>query len=1288
MLSTCLFLSLLCQMLCAQGNKHFAFQNLTVENGLSQNSVIGVAQDSTGYLWLATQDGLNRYSGKDFVRYNKQFQDITRPTFSRLGKVYVDRQNRLWIATSSGKLELYRRESDDFETVSGLSDVSALYQTLNHDFYVGTFAEGLFQIRAETQDTIHVLQAKETALAVYDMLENRDSLWIACSGKVYVLAEGKKTTEVHVSGAQLPNFSALARTENEAIWLGTYGQGLFRKTSQSAEFVPFVHPKLPNDLNVEDIFVDSQNRMWIATYGNGLYLYDPKDHSVLNFTENKDNPFAIHYNDLLCLYEDNAGVLWIGSDGAGANYYDSYLLKFNVLTDNQLPKNTTVDVIRSIATDYSGRVWIGTSGKGLTRMNLNKENTAVTFTPANSDLASGRIMSLRFDGKDLWIGHQGFGLNIWEASGKMRYFPEIADYSIWRIVEESENRSWLCTERHGLILFDKKSGVVELFSSENSALTSNNIRTVIKGEKDILWIGTEENGLFRLDLSSKEISAIKEIPDKIKSLHYADGLLWIGTNGNGLKSLNVNNGELRVFSEKDGLPNNVVYGILPDGEGNLWLSSNMGIAKFDTETLNIVKYDNYDYLQSYEFNTGAYHKDEEGVLYFGGLKGLNWFNPKQLQINPIRPQTVLTGMQVFGRDVALQKDLELHYNENTVTFTFASLVFSQPDRNQYKYRLLANDTEWISSGNANTAHYTNLPPDRYEFQVLSSNYDGVWAEIPAKYTFTILKPWYATNLAKVLYVALFLTLSYLFVYYLKWRWSIQQKLKLEQEETSRLKKLDELKTKLYTDISHEIRTPLTLISGPIHNQLSRSNLSEKDKKDLDLVRKNSDRMMQLVNQMLDLSRLESGEVRLQVSKGNLNILLKQSVEAFVYLAAQKEIVLTSQIEGLENAWFDRDAVEKMLSNLISNAIKYAPQGSQVYIAATEKEGHLHFSIANEANAETLGNLNSLFKRFYQNNVLSEGLGVGLALVSELAKLSQGSIEAEGLEHNMLNFRLTLPITEEAFDPESIHQEIPDSDLNILPLDENQGQYTLLIVEDNLEIREFTASLFQDRYRIILAQNGKEGLEKVSEFMPDLIISDIMMPVKSGIDLCREVKEEPLTSHIPVVLLTAKAGDRHEIEGYKTGADSYVTKPYSSEKLKLIVFKLLEIRNKLKAHYSQTFSINPNLAITSTEADFLKRLQEVTEKNIVDPEFTSEKFSRLMSMSRSQLHKKLQAIVGLSASEFIRSQRLQLAKELLRKSDATISEIAYQVGFNTPSYFNKCFKQAYGCTPNEYLLKPL
>ena len=1265
----------------AQETKQFSFRNLTVNEGLSQNSVVSIAQDSIGYIWFATQDGLNKYDSKNFTYYNKQFHDITRPTYSQLGQLYKDDFGDFWIYSLNGWLEHYNYKTKTFEPVVEIPLTTKIYRYNKSKLWIGGL-DGLYEVDIETKTVIKKFQNTLNTVSVFDIISLDENVYLATSNGIYEINENKIIQSF--SKEPIP-FSVLA-IKDDLLFAGTYGNGLHCYnliSKQKNNEWSFLFPK---QLNIQDILIDTKSRLWLATYGNGVFVKETQDKAVKHFLEKKDNPFALHYNDVLTIFEDNTGVIWLGTDGAGLSYYDEHLSKFNVITNRQVPDNVSVDVVRAIVVDSKKTIWLGTSGKGLTSVKPFKEDYT-TFTTKNSAINSDRIMSLCIVNDDLWIGFQNKGLQIKQKNGTFKTISSLENLTIWKIYTDSYNTIWLCTQEQGLIKVDQNAKIIKRINQDNSGLTTNNIRTIEEDTNGTLWIGTETNGLFKLDNQTQNVFKIDDITDKIKSLYFNENTLWIGTNGNGITAYSISNGITKNYTTDDGLANNVIYGILPDTEGNLWLSSNKGISKFNplnTNRKNIENYTQNSGLQDFEFNTGAYYKGSDGTLYFGGLKGVNWFKPDEITSNQAQPKTIISKLELFDKEQPLNSEVNFKHNENTLTFTFAGLHFSEPDKNLYSYKLENHDSDWSLPGYSNIAHYTNLPPNDYTFLVTSSNYDGVWNATPTTHRFTISKPWYKTNLAYIIYIILQLLILYAIYSYFKFKWKLETQLRLEHAEAERLKELDEFKTKLYTNISHEFRTPLTLISGPIDKQLTNKRLNKNDKQELKLVKRNAMRLLGLVNQMMDLSLIDAGQIKLKLEEGNLGIIFKQLVAAFRYKANEKDITITASINDLDNCWFDRDILEKIGSNLLSNAIKYAPSKSEIYFTAQEQNEQLQLSIINNNDKVKADKLGQLFERFYQNNETSEGIGVGLALVKDLVTLSKGTILANTLNDNQIQFSVNLPISKKAFSDFELLDQKEDAPLTEVKPSLNKKQPTIFVIDDEKDILDFVASIFEGTYNVIKTTKSAKAIELIRKELPDLVISDIMMPDIDGIELCNQLKKDNLTSHIPIVLLTAKVTQDQLREGLETGADAYVTKPFNADILKIRVDKLIQTRVLLKQRFNAQPILTEALEVTSVEAKFMQHLKEVLDEHLVNPEFTSDSFGKLMLMSRTHLHRKLKAIVGMSTSEFIRSQRLLLAKDVLRKESGNISEAAYLVGFNSVSYFVKCFKSAYNETPSQFV----
>ncbi|EDP71932.1 two-component system sensor histidine kinase/response [Flavobacteriales bacterium ALC-1] len=1277
----CLILST--SFIWCQQTKQFSFRNLTVNEGLSQNSVVSIAQDSIGYIWFATQDGLNRYDGKSFVHYNKQYQDVTRSNYAQLGQLLSDSFGDFWSYSSNETIEKYNYETQLFDSITPIKSGTILHRKDKETLWVGTLQNGLASVNLKTQSVKFLFKEQLKNTSVFEIKTIDNSIFLGTSKGIFKIDD---TIISHISFTNNYAVSSIIK-RNQQLIFGTYGDGIQIIDLQSNTLSQAHKNFAPNNLNIQDLFLDSKLRLWIATYGEGLYLSD-LDNKLLNFKANKEDPFAIHYNDILKIYEDNTGNIWFGSDGTGLSYYDEHLVKFNTLTSKQVPDDISVDVVRSIAVDTHDVIWLGTSGKGLTRIDR-KNKSFKTFTTQNSKLSSDRIMSLLIVGDNLWIGHQSNGLQILKSNGEFQFFPELDNRAIWKIYKDANNDIWLCTRTGGLIKYDSTLGIIQIYNSNNSNLP-NNIRTLEQGKENTLWVGTDNEGLYKLDSESTKIEKIDKVEDKIKSLYYSDGTLWIGTNGNGIKNINEKTLKVTTYNFEFGLPNKVVYGLLKDENGNLWVSTNKGISRFNPNDQYKHYVENFTIvngLQAYEFNTGAYFKAPDGEFYFGGIEGVNWFHPKNISYNEVLPKTIISKFEVFGDEQQIKPDLDFKHDNNTMTFTFASLHFSQPDKNFFSYKLENHDEDWSVSTYKNFAHYTNLPPNDYTFKVMSSNYEGIWNKTPVTFSFTINNPWYKTNLAYTIYGLLLILTLYTIYSYFKFKWKLETQVKLEHAEAKRLQQLDDFKTKLYTNISHEFRTPLTLISGPIDKQLANKAIKDSDKKELQLVKQNALRLLGLVNQMMDLSLIDAGQIKLKVQEGNLGIILKQLVSAFQYKANEKQITIISSVDKLENCWFDKDIIEKIGSNLLSNAVKYAPETSEIYLDAKEQNNQLFLSVINQNNQVKADKLGKLFERFYQNNEATDGIGVGLALVKDLVTLSKGTILANTLQDDKIQFNVSLPIHKNAFEIFEIvaSKKSKEKEVLILKSYTQKNKQTIVIIEDEQDILDFVSSIFQDHYNIIKLTKATKALDLIRKELPDLVISDIMMPEVDGLELCNQLKKDALTSHIPIILLTAKVTQEQQKEGLETGADAYVTKPFNADILKIRVSKLIETREQLKQRFNEQPILTKALEVTSVEAEFMQRLKDVLDKHLVDPEFTSKAFSKYMLMSRTQLHRKLKAVVGMTTSEFIRSQRLLLARDALKKG-TTISETAYLVGFNSVSYFIKCFKNIYKETPSQFLEK--
>jgi ligand-binding sensor domain-containing protein/DNA-binding response OmpR family regulator/two-component sensor histidine kinase len=1294
------------------------FRQLSVNDGLSQNSAVSVTQDNDGFLWIATQEGLNRYDGREFRIYKKKFADITQETHLQLGKVFADSKNRIWIIPDTSIPEILDRTIDMFYPVDGVEAASCIHEDPNGDIWTGSFSGQLCRWNENIRSFEIIWNDPSREIKDLESFDNRSLLLTFKDG---VALFNKETATIsHFDLPDIKTYYSCSKADSKGnVWVGSLNSGIWlipggEKSGQHADRF-FINSGLQLDEKmVLDITIDSRENVWFATYGMGSVVFNWKDNQFRNYTYSKQNPRSIHYNDILCIFEDYTATLWFGTDGGGLSFYDTYLEKFNYFHNQQVPENINIDVVRSLFVDEKDHIWIGTSGKGLTEYDpagkIWKTYTYNENQPHN--IASNRVMSLLGDGQGkLWIGYQDEGLSILDLNTRIyKQFNTdskipLPAKTVWKILKDSDDRFWLATRNNGLIQFDPRTGVVRQFTHnpfDPQSIPENNIRTIEESKNGAFWIGTETQGIAKFDPESGTFTSWKHQPgnrnsissNSIKSLYPdSNNVLWIGTNGAGLNAMNLKTMKITRITADDGLANDVIYGILPDHSGNLWLSSNMGISKVslsytDSLVWSITNFTNYE-GQASEFNTGAYYQHNDGTIYFGSLEGFYWFRSEDIILNETAPRTAITDFFVFNESYYLSNLTRLKHNQNTITIHMASLVFSSPHKNEYQYKLVNHDKDWVYSGNNHQARYTNLHPGEYTFLAKSSNYDGIWADTPVIMTFTILSPWYKTVWAYIFYVIMTGVLLFWFYQYLKWHWFMQVKLRLKENEAARLQEINEFKNNFFTNISHEFRTPLTLISGPVDRMLSQSE-NPVLKSQLNLIKHNANRLLNLVDQLMEVSRIKAGKQKLNVEKGNLGLLIQTIVVNYFPLAMQKNISIKTDIPIITEVWYDADKLEKIVGNLTNNAIKYGKPDTDVKIICKLSDTNLRFTIENESITRyDQEEIKSLSERFFQKNSKREGYGIGISLVNDLVKICHGQSEMNFLNEKIFHVSVSIPVTRNAYHPDELEGEDDKEDVQLIndhqvPMAGHDAPI-ILIVEDNEELRKFLIGGLQPFYQTLEAKNGNEGLCFAFKKIPDLIISDIMMPEMDGIELCHTVKTDEKTSHIPVILLTAKSDEEDIMRGLEAGADDYFLKPVSMGKLLLRAEKLIDLRRKLRNYYGTKARISPKeLALTSIDEKFLTKVQEIVDREICDANFSAEKFSRKIGMSRMQLHRKLTAITGLSANAFIRDQRLQMAAERLKNNSGNVSEIAYEVGFSTPSYFIKCFKDSYQMTPNEYI----
>lgn len=1092
--------------------------------------------------------------------------------------------------------------------------------------------------------------------------------------------------------------------------------------------------RLNSDI-VRGAVVDNNGLVWVATDHGGINVIHKKRKSVEHLLNSPEDERSLVQNSINTIYRDDEGIIWAGTFKRGVSYYHEKIIRFPLfryssIDDESLP----FDDINAFAEDEKGNIWIGTNGGGLIYYNrANHSFRQYLHDPKNpNSLSNNVIVSLCYDrNRRLWIGTYFGGLNIFDGQNfkRLRHDPadpnSISDDSIWEIFQDSKNNIWLGTLTRGVDVYNPKLEKVRSFRIDTDIpIHASYVPAFCEDQQGKIWIGTGY-GVEVFNPDENSFTHYLSEPNNPKSLSNnsilsiledSRGLIWIGTHG-GLNLFDPKTNSFRVLTQSDGLPHNSIITILEDAEKNLWMSTPHGLSNFVikyTEKDSIAgvfrNYDEFDGLQGKQFNENAALKTWKGEMVFGGPNGFNMFQPGEIVEAMEDAPVVLTDVQVlnkslaigeeqFGtvvldKSVSMVEDLTLKHRANVFSLEFSALSFYHPEKVLYQYMLEGFDRDWITtSSSQRRVTYTNLDPGVYTFRVRASELRDGWNEPGLELKITILPPFWRTGYAMAIYIILILGALLITRRIIQQRERMKFVIEQERQEARRMHELDMMKMKFFTNVSHEFRTPLTLILTPVE-KLLRVGGDSANHKQYELIHRNARRLMNLVNQLLDFRKLEVQEVKFNPSEGDIITFIKETVFSFSDLSEKKDIRLGfhSTLDHFET-FFDKDKLEKILFNLLSNAFKFTPDHGEVMVRLGMKdEQNLEIRIEDTGIGIPADKLDRIFERFFQNdlplNVINQGSGIGLSITREFVKVHGGTIDAQSDVGKGSTFTVVLPLKSlqklpatpvVTTDPEEAVQDPVAHETN-----GHAKMPSLLLVEDNEDFRFYLKDNLRMHYNILEAKDGKEGWSKVLATLPDLVVSDIMMPEMNGLELCRKIKHDMRVSHTPVILLTARTAEEQKLEGFESGADDYITKPFNFEILQSRIRNLIHQRELYQKEMRHKIDVRAShVEVTSMDEKLVSKALKIVEEKIADSDFSVEDLSHELGMSRVHLYKKLQALTGKSPLEFIRSIRLQHAAQLLEKSQLTVSEVAYKVGFNNPKYFAKYFREEFQVLPSAY-----
>jgi signal transduction histidine kinase/ligand-binding sensor domain-containing protein/DNA-binding response OmpR family regulator len=1101
--------------------------------------------------------------------------------------------------------------------------------------------------------------------------------------------------------------------------------------------------KLSNNI-VSAMIIGPDGRPWIGTDHGGINIIDKQAGTVTVLSYNPNDPKTISQNSVMALYKDDTGMIWAGTFKKGFCNYHKNIFKFSFM--RHLPmvgSSLPFDDVSVFAEDKKGNVWVGSNGGGLIYYDRSR-NSFKQYQNIPGDatsLSNNVIVSLFLDSKDvLWIGTYFGGLNSFDGKNFKRYLHNPADSTsliddrVWEIFEDSQKRLWVGTLGDGLDLFDRDSKVFKHFRPNMpNSISSDYISAIMEDREGNIWIGTA----FGIDVLMKETNRFVHYKydagkkgslssDAITAITQdALGNIWVGTL-EGLNLFDAKTKQFKVFGLRDGLPDNSVLSLVTDSRQNLWIGTPKGLVFFEIakrhgiipESVNVRTYNEVDGLQGRSFNENAALRLRSGELIFGGASGFTIFSPEKIEEETRSAHVELTDFQVFNKSVKPGEQLDgkivlensisqtnkitLKHSQNVFTIEFAALNFLHADKNHYLYTLEGFNDQWFEAdNNTRKVTYTNLDPGKYTFKVKTQN--GSLTSSERILNIEILPPFWKTPLAYLLYFISIIGALAMARWILLERERMNFRLEQERREAQQLHELDLMKIKFFTNVSHEFRTPLTLMLTPLEGLLNSIQADSGIRNQLSLIHRNAKRLLNLVTQLLDFKKMEVEETEYTPERGDIVQFIREIAHTFSDLSERKKIAFSFQSDAeTRYTLFDQEKLSRIMYNLLSNAFKFTPEAGQIgvrlNVVEQEETHYLQISVSDSGIGIPTEDQPKVFDRFFQHNlpshIVNGGSGIGLSITREFVKLHNGTIEVKSEVGAGSTFTILMPLvdapgTAGAVEVAAVNYDSQEDAGEWNSVNKDRKRPILLLVEDNDEFREYMRETLQKEYQIHEAPNGKLGLEMTMELIPDLIVSDVMMPEMDGMELCRNVKTDTRVSHIPVILLTARAEDEQQLQGYETGADAYITKPFRLDILLVRIRNLIKRRELVQKQFQQHIKVQPSeIAIRSVDEAFISKAVKVVEDNISNAEFTVEELSSEMAMSRMYLYKKLLSLTGKTPVEFIRIIRMRRAASLLEKSQLTISEIAYQVGFNNPKYFARLFKDEFKVLPTEYRKKEI
>lgn len=1329
----------------AQTEKQFLyFDHITNNHGLSSNHVTCIYEDKEGFIWFGTDDGLNLYNGEEIIVFKNDPEDSASLHINVVRSIVSDPiTDNLWIGTQRGvsyfdksTYQFTRKFSNEPTPIE--NNVFTLAFDDKQRLWMGTFA-GLFVYDTKSEHFDRIYSTPEDSSSIVSdrishlMFDENHGIIISTNLGVDLLDPDTKMVKHLFQNERLKDVKSVFKDSRGIYWISTDHMGLYNANFETESLVNFTdqHDLMHYSDRIHAVLEDNYQNLYFLARDQGLYIYNDNEGQLSLIQPDIYEQQNLNSKGIISGFSGSNNIIWLGTYNKGINYINHnrnpfYHYKINYKSDGLLSND-----IKCFFQDSDGLIWVGSKeGGGLSLFdpgNGTFEN--YKYKEGINSISSDYIFSInQLNEHILLIGTFGEGIDLFDK--RTRIFRNLKIRVDGEVVPENNRIYSVFKDNAGEIWVSSLRTVFQFNPNDFSFTPVYNNRAVkdfVQDESSAdLWMASKFSGLLKfsdgnLDAITFENTNGKLLSNNITGLRIDDkGNLWIGTD-EGLNYLNVKDQSIRSWTEQDGLPSNKTSALEIDDSGQIWISTSNGLSRFDPVSESFRNYFREDGLQGNQFEDYVSLKTNDGKLLFGGNNGFNIFNPDHIVDKPINPPVHFADFKlanksviIGGKDSPLTKHInrtqyiDLQYNQSDFTFEFVALNYNSTNRNKYRYKLAGYDEDWIEAGPKRIATYTNINPGDYIFQVEVLNDLGTEISDSKSVYLSIAPPPWRTNWAYSLYV-LFIALLVLGMYYfIAKRMEQERLLELERRERERSEQLNQMKLQFFTNISHEFRTPLTLIAAPLEKLIKQSDLDIKQRKNLYAgMYKNTSRLLRLIRQLMDFRKIENNKYNLRVMQGNLELVVQEIVNEFDDYAREKSIKIDYQydVKYFGQQWFDPNVIDSVVFNLLSNAIKFSRSKSKIEVLLEVEDNHRAIiQVIDHGVGIKQEKIHKIFERFYTDNHDFgdyNGTGVGLAFSQSLAKLHGGVITAKSEPGIETIFTISLPVNRDAFS-DDVLSELEDVKTSIKPhldgvkidlpkeFDNNENESgkssRVLLVEDNIELRKFLKNHLS-HYQVLEAGDGVEAMEIIQKTMPDLVVSDIMMPRMDGISLCKAIKSSFITSHIPVVLLTAKTTVEHKIEGIENGADAYVDKPFDLSFLEAQIQNLLKQRILLRKRFANQFDVQPSsVVVNKSEKYFFEKIEKVVLENISDYSFSVEDLGKAMGMSRCQLFRKFKALTDNTPSDFIRAERIKRAKKLLLEGELNVNEVSLEVGFNSNSHFISTFKKYTGFTPKEYSKK--